>query len=145
MQTSTAVPRKRGMKWILWLVALPLLVFALYLTFVMSWSYSDGERAGYLQRFSHKGWICKTYEGELAMTTVPGVAPVLWNFTVKDEAVAAQLNALAGKRVVVYYEEHRGIPTTCYGETNHFVSSVREIDDIGTRTNPVRPLLQHPQ
>jgi len=145
MQTPMATPRKNGLKWILWLAGLPLLVFALYLAFVMNWSYSDGERAGYLQRFSHKGWLCKTYEGELAMTTVPGVAPVLWNFTVKDEAVATQLNALAGKRVVVYYEEHRGIPTTCYGETNHFVSSVREIDDIGTRTNPVRPLLQHPQ
>lgn len=145
MQTPMATPRKSRLKWILWLAGLPLLVFALYLAFVMNWSYSDGERAGYLQRFSHKGWLCKTYEGELAMTTVPGVAPVLWNFTVKDEAVATQLNALAGKRVVVYYEEHRGIPTTCYGETNHFVSSVREIDDIGTRTNPVRPLLQHPQ
>ena len=145
MQTPMATPRKSRLKWILWLAGLPLLVFALYLAFVMNWSYSDGERAGYLQRFSHKGWLCKTYEGELAMTTVPGVAPVLWNFTVKDEAVATQLNALAGKRVVVYYEEHRGIPTTCYGETNHFVSSVREIDDIGTRTNPVKPLPQHPQ
>ena len=145
MQASTTMPRKSGLKWILWLVALPLLIFALYLAFVMSWSYSDGERAGYLQRFSHKGWLCKTYEGELAMTTVPGVAPVLWNFTVKDEAVAAQMNMLAGKRLVVYYKEHRGIPTTCYGETNHFVSRVREIDDIGAQTNPVRPLLQHPQ
>lgn len=142
MQTPMATPRKSGLKWILWLAGLPLLGFALYLAFVMNWSYSDGERAGYLQRFSHKGWLCKTYEGELAMTTVPGVAPVLWNFTVKDEAVATQLNALAGKRVVVYYEEHRGIPTTCYGETSHFVSSVREIDDIGVRTNPVKPLPQ---
>lgn len=145
MQTPMATPRKSGLKWILWLAGLPLLVFALYLAFVMNWSYSDGERAGYLQRFSHKGWLCKTYEGELAMTTVPGVAPVLWNFTVKDEAVAAQLNELAGKRVVVYYEEHRGIPTTCYGETNHFVSRVREIEDIGVRTNPVKPLPQIPQ
>jgi hypothetical protein len=145
MQSPTTGPRKSGLKWILWLAGLPLLVFALYLAFVMNWSYSDGERAGYLQRFSHKGWLCKTYEGELAMTTVPGVAPVLWNFTVKDMAVAAQLNELAGKRVVVYYEEHRGIPTTCYGETNHFVSSVREIEDIGVRTNPVKPLPQIPQ
>ncbi|MGA9163066.1 MAG: hypothetical protein WBZ31_01300 [Thiobacillus sp.] len=145
MQTATIAPRKGGLKWAMWLVLLPLLIFALYLAFVMNWSYSEGERAGYLQRFSHKGWLCKTYEGELAMTTVPGVAPVLWNFTVHDAAVAAQLNALAGKRVVVFYEEHRGIPTTCYGETGHFVSRVREIDDIGTQTNPVRPLLQHPQ
>ena len=136
MQTPMATPRKNGLKWILWLAGLPLLVFALYLAFVMNWSYSDGERAGYLQRFSHKGWLCKTYEGELAMTTVPGVAPVLWNFTVKDEAVAAQLNELAGKRVVVYYEEHRGIPTTCYGETSHFVTRVQVIDEAGLNLSP---------
>ncbi len=145
MQTASTPPRKSGLKWIIWLGVVPLILFALYLAFVLNWSYSDGERAGYLQRFSNKGWLCKTYEGELAMTTVPGVAPVLWEFTVKDEAVAAQLNALAGKRVVLYYKEHRGIPTTCYGETAHFVSSAREIDDVGVRTNPVKPLPQYPQ
>ena len=145
MQSPMTGPRKSGLKWTLWLAGLPLLVFVLYLAFVLHWSYSDGERAGYLQKFSRKGWLCKTYEGELAMTTVPGVAPVLWGFTVKDEAVADQLNALAGKRIVVYYEEHRGIPTTCYGETNHFVISVREIEDIGVQTNPVKPLPQIPQ
>ena len=145
MPAPTTSPRKRGLKWIVWLAGLPLLLFALYLAFVLNWSYSEGERAGYLQRFSHKGWLCKTYEGELAMTTVPGVAPVLWNFTVKDAAVADKLNALAGKRVVLSYEEHRGIPTTCYGETNHYVYSVREIEDIGVHTNPVKPLPQIPQ
>jgi hypothetical protein len=145
MQTSATAPRKSGLKWILWLVGLPLVVFGLYLAFVLNWSYSEGERAGYLQRFSHKGWLCKTYEGELAMTTVPGVAPTLWNFTVRDAVVAEQLNALAGKRVVLNYREHRGIPTSCFGETGHFVNSVREIDDIGVRTNPVKPLSPLPQ
>jgi hypothetical protein len=125
------------MKWVVWLLLLPLLVFGGYLAFVLNWSYSDGERAGYLQKFSRKGWVCKTYEGELAMTTVPGVAPVLWNFTVRDEAVATQLNALLGKRIVLHYEEHRGIPTTCYGDTNHFVSRVTEIEESGWgRSNP---------
>ena len=145
MQTSTTAPRKSGLKWILWLVGLPLVVFGFYLAFVLNWSYSEGERAGYLQRFSHKGWLCKTYEGELAMTTVPGVAPTLWNFTVRDAAVAEQLNALAGKRVVLNYREHRGIPTSCFGETGHFVNSVREIDDIGVRTNPAKPFSPLPQ
>jgi len=130
MQASQAT-RSRGMKWVVWLLLLPLLVFGGYLAFVLNWSYSDGERAGYLQKFSRKGWVCKTYEGELAMTTVPGVAPVLWNFTVRDEAVATQLNALLGKRIVLHYEEHRGIPTTCYGDTNHFVSRVTEIEEPG--------------
>ena len=130
MQT-TPTPRRGWLKWLIGAALLPVLVFAVYLVFVLNWSYSDGDRAGYLQKFSRKGWVCKTWEGELAMTTVPGVAPVLWNFTVRDEAVAAQLNTMLGKRIVLHYEEHRGIPTTCYGETRHFVSQVRVIEEAG--------------
>ncbi|MEQ1592911.1 MAG: hypothetical protein ABL892_11055 [Thiobacillaceae bacterium] len=120
--------RSGWVKWVALAALLPALLFAAYLAFVLNWSYSDGERAGYLQKFSRKGWICKTYEGELAMTTVPGVAPVLWNFTVRDPAVATQINAVLGKRLALHYEEHRGIPTSCYGETNHFVSRVQVLE-----------------
>lgn len=102
----------------------PVGLFALYLLIVLNWSFSDGDRAGYLQKFSRKGWICKTYEGELAMTTVPGLAPTIWNFTVRDEPVAKQINRLLGKKVVLHYREHRGIPTTCFGETPYFVDRV---------------------
>jgi hypothetical protein len=137
MQTPTTPPRSGWLKWLIGAALVPLLVFAAYLAFVLNWSYSDGERAGYLQKFSRKGWICKTWEGELAMTTVPGVAPVLWNFTVRDEAVAGQLHSLPGKRVALHYEEHRGIPTTCYGETSHFVTRVQEIEEAAaTRPAP---------
>jgi hypothetical protein len=128
MEAPKIAPRKSGLKWLIGAVLLPALFFAAYLAFMLNWSYSDGERAGYLQKFSKKGWLCKTYEGELAMTTVPGVAPVLWNFTVRDEAVAAQINTLLGKRIVLHYEEHRGIPTTCYGDTNQFVNRVQVIE-----------------
>jgi len=136
MQTPTTTPRRGWLKWVAVAALLPLLIFAAYLAIVLNWSYSDGERAGYLQKFSRKGWVCKTYEGELAMTTVPGVAPVLWNFTVRDAAVAAQLNALLGKRIVLHYEEHRGIPTTCYGETSHFVTRAQVIDEAGLNFSP---------
>jgi hypothetical protein len=128
---QTTATRRGKLKWILWLAALLLLGFALYLAFVLNWSYSEGERAGYLQKFSRKGWLCKTYEGELAMTTVPGVMTVLWNFSVRDEAVARQLEAMAGRRMVLHYVEHRGIPTSCYGETSHFVDRVKEIGEVG--------------
>ena len=136
MQTSTTTPRRGWLKWAMGAALLPILVFAAYLAVVLNWSYSDGERAGYLQKFSRKGWICKTYEGELAMTTVPGVAPVLWNFTVRDQALADQLNTLLGKRMVLHYEEHRGIPTTCYGDTGHFVTRVQVIEDVGLGVRP---------
>lgn len=120
--------KRRLLKGVIGLIVVFLLGFSAYLTLVLSWSYSDGERAGYLQKFSRKGWLCKSYEGELAMTTVPGVAPLLWNFTVRDEAVAGQMNALLGKRIALSYEEHRGIPTDCFGETSYFVTQVRALE-----------------
>lgn len=115
---------------VIWLwrpkIFLTLLLFggAAYLLIVFNWSYSDGDRAGYLQKFSNKGWICKTHEGELAMTTVPGVAPVLWEFTVSDEELAKKLSQTMGKRVVLHYKEFRYLPTTCFGETTYFVDRV---------------------
>jgi hypothetical protein len=90
----------------------------------LSWSYSDGERAGVLQKFSHKGWVCKTYEGELAQYVVAGVAPQIWAFSVRDAKLAAELNKLVGDKVQLHYTEHRGVPTNCFGETGYFVESV---------------------
>ena len=97
---------------------------AAYLIVVFNWSYSDGNRAGYIQKFSTKGWMCKTHEGELAMTTVPGTAPVLWNFTIRDDKVATQLSEVMGNRVILHYKEYRYLPTTCFGETTYFVDKV---------------------
>ena len=97
---------------------------AAYLLIAFNYSYSDGSRAGYIQKFSHKGWICKTNEGELAMTTVPGVAPVLWAFSVRDEKVASQLSQAMGKRLVLHYKEYRYLPTTCFGDTAYYVDRV---------------------
>lgn len=103
----------------------PLVIFGLYTAFTLTWSYSEGERSGILQKISHKGWICKTFEGELAVTTSPGVAPIIWNFTVPDPLVVEKLNAATGKSVVLHYEEHRGIPSTCFGDTGYFVTAVQ--------------------
>lgn len=105
-----------------------IVLFAAYIASVLNFAYSDGERVGYLQKLSRKGWVCKTYEGELAMTTVPGVAPTLWHFTVRDEATASEMNRMMGKRVVLGYEEHIGIPTNCYGDTSYFVNKLTLLD-----------------
>jgi hypothetical protein len=102
----------------------PVAIFALYTWAALTWNYSEGERAGIVQKFSRKGFICKTFEGELAMTSVPGVMPVLWNFSVRNGEVAQQLRDAIGKHVALHYTEHRGIPTSCFGETNYFVDSV---------------------
>lgn len=102
-----------------------LFLVSFYLLIVFNWSYSDGDRTGYLQKFSRKGWLCKTYEGELAMTTVPGVAPVIWTFTVWTDGVATKVNELLGKRVILHYREYRGIPGNCFGETDYFVDGAQ--------------------
>jgi hypothetical protein len=105
----------------------PLTGFALYVWVALHWAYSDGERAGYVQKFSRKGWICKTWEGELAMATMPGTMPEIFHFTVRESTVAAHINQSLGQRVALSYEQHRGLPTTCFGETTYFVTHVRVV------------------
>jgi hypothetical protein len=96
---------------------------------VLRWNYSTGERAGWVQKISRKGWICKTWEGEMAMVSMPGAIPEKFHFTVRDDAVAREINQVMGRRVMVHYEEKVGLPTTCFGETRHFVTKVTVVDD----------------
>lgn len=116
--------RRRLLVILVGLVVVPCLLFTLYAGLTLKVAYSSGQRAGILQKFSHKGWVCKSWEGELAMTTVPGVAPTLWLFTVRDAAVARTMETAVGKRVVLHYTEHRGVPTSCFGDTRYYVDSV---------------------
>jgi hypothetical protein len=123
----------------LWLALLVLAVAGvavLYTWLSLSFEYSNGERAGALQKFSRKGWVCKTYEGELALYVVAGVQPEIWYFTVRDPAVAQQLSAAVGQRVQLHYAEHRGIPTTCFGETGYFVDRLTAIGATPLAVNP---------
>jgi hypothetical protein len=114
------------------LVFLVLLVGAgaLYFLVVLNWNFSTGERAGWVQKLSKKGWICKTWEGEMAMVTMPGAVPEKFLFTVWDDAVAEEINKKIGKRVSLHYEEKVGLPTTCFGETRHYVTAVTVVDEI---------------
>ena len=108
-------------------VVAAILLFAGYVWVALHWAYSNGERAGNLQKISEKGWICKTWEGELLLTTVPGLVPEKFIFTVRDESVVEQLLANSGKRVVLTYSQHKGIPTTCFGDTEYFIDKVQVI------------------
>jgi len=103
-------------------------LFSLYVYIVLNWSYSSGERAGFLQKVSYKGWICKTWEGELSLVAMPGAAPEKFLFTVRDEAIAQKVSAAAGKRVTLNYEQHKGLPSSCFGDTDYFVVDVKEIE-----------------
>ena len=109
-------------------VALPALLFVAYTWFVLHWSFSSGERAGYVQKLSRKGWLCKTWEGEMALVSMPGTVAEKFPFTVPDGAVARQINDSIGARVALSYEQHVGIPTTCFGETTYWVSHVKLVE-----------------
>ena len=126
-------PEKPRFRWrrtlvitLLAIVVLPVLIFSLWAWVALGWAYSAGERAGYIQKLSKKGWLCKTWEGELAMIPPPGtVTPQLFSFTVRNDSLASLLERDLGKRVSLTYEQHRGIPTSCFGETEYFITNVR--------------------
>lgn len=119
----TSIP-KRGIAIMIAVLVAALALFLLYTWISLSFAYSEGERAGYLQKFSRKGWLCKTWEGEILLSSMPGAIPERFNFSVRDPAVANQMQTAMGKRVQLGYEEHRGIPTQCFGETDYFATKV---------------------
>jgi hypothetical protein len=115
-------------KYVAWIIIIPLVLFVLYTWASLSWVYSSGERAGYVQKFSLKGYFCKTLEGEIVLVSMPGTQAEKFLFTVKDDAVAKKVNDSLGKRVKLVYEEHKGIPTTCFGETSYFVKDISVLE-----------------
>jgi hypothetical protein len=112
---------------------------SLWTWLTLSWAYSDGERAGVLQKFSRKGWLCKTQEGEIAQYLVAGISPQMWLFSVRDKTVGAQLDKAVGHRVQLHYTEHPGVPTSCFADTRYFVDRVMVTD-----TEPASPIQQPP-
>jgi hypothetical protein len=127
---TPARPARKRRRGCVALVLLLLIVaggLALYTWGALNYSYSTGERAGYVQKFSKKGWVCKTWEGELAMVNLPGAMPEIFLFTVRDDAVAQRLEQSMGRRVSLTYEQHPGLPTSCFGETQYFVTNVRPV------------------
>lgn len=128
---STGTRRSSGRVGRWFIIALLLLAVggAFWTWLTLAWAYSDGERAGVLQKFSRKGWICKTSEGELAQYVVAGISPQIWTFSVRDAAVARQLDKAVGHRVQLHYTEHPGVPTSCFADTRYFVDLVTVTDE----------------
>ena len=132
--TGTLAPwRRRLKKWLIIggiaVVIAPTLIFGAWTAVALNYTYSNGYRAGYVQKISKKGWICPTWEGELQMVNTPGAAPEKWLFTVRDEIVATSVQSSIGHRVALEYEEHRGVPNSCFGETAYFIIGVRRVAD----------------
>ena len=105
----------------------PLVVFASWAAITLSYTYSSGQRVGYVQKLSRKGWLCKTWEGELQMSNIPGSAPMLFEFTVRSDSLARVIESTEGRPVALLYEQHVGVPSRCFGETEYFIVGVREV------------------
>jgi hypothetical protein len=110
-----------------------------YFWAMLHWSYSTGERAGWVQKFSRKGWVCKTWEGEMAMVSMPGSTSEKFLFTVREPAVSDEINKVMGRRVTLHYEEKVGLPTSCFGETRHYVTGVTLVEEIPLAPGVVVP------
>jgi hypothetical protein len=127
--SAAPVKKRRNKALVILLVILliPVVIITLWIWVSLGYTYAMGERAGYIQKISKKGWICKTWEGELAMANLPGTMPQIFSFTVRSDSIAHVLEQNAGKQVSLTYEQHRGIPTSCFGETEYFVTRVSRI------------------
>jgi hypothetical protein len=110
------------------LVIGPLMVFTIWAVIALSFDFSTGERVGWVQKLSRRGWLCKTWEGELQMSNIPGSAPILFEFSVPDDSLANVIELAAGRKVALYYEQHIGVPSRCFGETEYFVKRVRVLE-----------------
>jgi hypothetical protein len=119
--------RNKALISLLILVLVPVVIIALWIWIALGYTYALGERAGYIQKISKKGWLCKTWEGELAMANLPGTMPQIFTFTVRSDSIAHVIEQNAGKQVSLTYEQHRGVPTSCFGETEYFVTGVHKI------------------
>jgi hypothetical protein len=129
MSADTSAPSRKRRRWgliaLLIVLLVPALVFGAWSWITLSYSYSKGERAGYVQKFSRKGWLCKTWEGELAMVNLPGTMTEIFRFSVRNDSIADLLEKNVGKRVSVSYEQHRGVPSSCFAETEYYITNVR--------------------
>ncbi len=128
--TAPAPVKKKRNKLLIILLSIlliPVVIIALWIWVTLGYTYSMGDRAGYVQKISKKGWICKTWEGELAQANLPGTMPQIFTITVRSDSIARILETNAGKQVSLTYEQHRGIPTSCFGDTEYFVTKVQRI------------------
>lgn len=116
------------------LIILAVVILATAITFlIFNYTYSEGSRAGVVVKFSKRGYVLKTYEGELnmgGMGNIPNTAQMnmMWSFSVKDQAVADTLMHLEGRKVSLHYKEKiKNMPWQ--GETKYFVDGVEVIKE----------------
>jgi len=111
------------------LLGVPAAGLSIWTAVAMTYTYSSGERAGFVQKMSRKGWLCKTWEGTLYTDIARGFRSDSFNFTTRSDSIAQLVDSLSGKRVAVRYDQHVGLPTSCLGDSQYFVTGIRAIPE----------------
>jgi hypothetical protein len=127
---EVAPPRARrwAKKALVWVVLGAALLFSLWAAVTLNYVYESGERTGFVRTLSKEGWVCKTWEGELASAQPLDTVPRLFSFTVRSDSIARVIQRTIGERVALHYERHVGLPGRCFGETEYFVTGVRVLE-----------------
>jgi hypothetical protein len=127
MRIPNVIRQHKAVTALVVVVLTPILVFVVWTVIALNYSYSTGTRAGFMQKISKRGWLCKTWEGDLQVVAIPGAAPEVFHFTVRSDSIAAEMDKLAGKQVSITYQQHPGLPGSCFGDTEYFVTGVRPV------------------
>lgn len=118
--------RHWGKLLLLTLIMFPAVVFGVWSAVTLGWTYSEGDRPGFVQKIATKGYVCKTWEGIL-YNDLQGFRADSFQFTVRSDSLAKVLQGLTGKRVSLHYQQHVNVPSSCFGDSEYFVSGVREL------------------
>ena len=91
--------------------------------------YSEGNRSGILQKFSYKGTIFKTYEGELILSSIRSTGNITlasekFFFSVKNKDVAKKMENMQGHFVTLHYKMKNGT-LPWQGDSPYIVDSVK--------------------
>lgn len=124
MRIPTLIREHKLVTALIIVIVTPILVYVVWALIALNVSYATGNRAGMLQQISKRGWLCKSWEGELQVNSLPGTVPETFRFTTRSDSIANELQQAIGRRVVVTYEQHRGVPGSCFGDTEFFVTGV---------------------
>jgi hypothetical protein len=128
-KTKWMIVKRKIRKIFYWFLFVFILLMGALFYWKFIYTYSDGYRAGLLQKFSHKGSIFKTYEGELILSSVTGrsdivIASEKFFFSVTDKKLANQLDTLQGRNVILHYKQ-KNAALIWKGDTPYYVDSVK--------------------
>lgn len=124
-----SIIKRKTRKVLYWIGFILIIIIGFSIYWKYFYTYSDGYRAGLLQKFSHKGSIFKTYEGEIILSSVSGrndvvIASEKFFFSVTDRKLAQALDTLQGRNVIVHYVQ-KNAPLIWKGDTPYYVDSVK--------------------